>query len=132
MQNKSIVVFDGVCNFCNGSVNFIIARDPAHHFIFASVQSETGIKVLREFGFDERSVDTFVLIKAGRCFVRTDAALEIAKGLSAPWPIFHALKIIPRPIRDCFYRLLADNRYRLFGKRESCVVPTSEVRSRFL
>lgn len=131
-KSKSIVVFDGMCNFCNGSVNFIIARDPSNRFSFASIQSKAGKKVLLEFGFDESCVDTFLLVKEGRCFVRTDAALEVVKELSGLWFVLLVLKVIPRPIRDYFYGLLAANRYRLFGKRESCVVPTSEVKGRFL
>lgn len=132
MENRSVVIFDGVCNLCNGAVNFIIRRDTARRFVFASVQSEAGKKLMSEFRFDKSNIDTFILIKDGRCFVRTDAALEIARDFSGFWYALRALKIIPRPLRDYFYDYIAANRYKLFGKRDSCMMPTSEIQSRFL
>ncbi len=132
MGNNPIVIFDGVCNLCNGAVNFIIRRDAARRFVFASVQSDAGKKLMSEFGFDKNNIDTFILIKEGRSFVRTDAALEIARDFSGFWHVLRALKIIPRPLRDYFYNYIATNRYKLFGKRDSCMMPTSEIKNRFL
>jgi predicted DCC family thiol-disulfide oxidoreductase YuxK len=95
MENKLIVLFDGVCNFCNGSVNFIIERDPNHFFAFAPVQSQSGQALIKEFNVPEGGEDTFLLIKNGKCYFRTNAALEIAKNLTGAWFIFYILKIIP-------------------------------------
>jgi len=132
MDNRHIVIFDGVCNFCNGAVNFIIKRDSTGRFVFTPMQSPTGQKLIEKYGAAMVGVDTFLLVKEGQCFERTDAALEITKDLSGLWHWFRVLKILPQPFLDHFYRLFARNRYRLFGRRETCMVPTAGVRDRFL
>jgi predicted DCC family thiol-disulfide oxidoreductase YuxK len=132
MLYRAIVVFDGMCNLCSQAVQFVIKRDPAGIFRFASIQSATGGQLLEVYGLDRRSVDTIVLIKEGRSYVGSDAALEIAKDLKGFWKVAASLKIVPRPIRDCAYSWIARNRYRWFGKRGKCLVPTAEIRSRFL
>ena len=132
MEDRHIVIFDGVCNFCNGAVNFIIKRDPAGRFAFTPMQSATGQELINKYGAALVGFDTFLLVKDGQCFERTDAALEITKDLSGLWHWFRVFKVIPKPFRDYFYRLFARNRYRLFGRRDSCMVPTPDVRERFL
>lgn len=127
-----IVVFDGICNLCNGAVNFIIARDTQCRFLFASRQGDIGRKILTDLGIDADDPETFVLVKQGRHFVKSDAALEIARDLNGAWRALRILAVIPRPLRDSFYDWLARNRYRLFGRRESCLLPTAELRNRFL
>ena len=127
----AIVLFDGVCNFCNGSVNFIIARDPAEYFRFAPLQSVPGQELRARYAVDD-SVDSIILIEDDAAHIYSTAALRIAKRLGRGWPLFGIFRIIPRSIRDYLYRLFARNRYRLFGKKEVCMVPTPEVRKRFL
>ena len=132
MDNKHVVIFDGVCNFCNGSVNFIINHDPNTNFVFAPMQSNVAKELIEKYKMTDAGIDTFILIKNGVFYTRTNAALEITKDLSGYWYLFNITKVMPRPIRDLFYRIFARNRYRLFGKRNTCMMPTSEVKSRFL
>lgn len=129
---SAIVLFDGVCNFCNNSVNFIIERDPDNFFKFAPLQSETGQMLLRKFGIDHAEIDSVILIENERAYTYSTAALRIARRLSGFWSWFYGLVFVPAPIRDFFYRLFARNRYRLFGKKDACMMPTPEVRQRFL
>lgn len=132
MATEQIIIFDGVCNFCNGAVNFIIKRDAKAVFKFAPLQTEIAQRLMLEYQIKEETSDTFVLIKDGRYFVRTDAALEIIKDLGRLWFVLQIFKIVPVVVRDYFYNLLAKNRYKLFGKQEHCMMPSKEVRDRFL
>jgi len=132
MDKRYIVIFDGVCNFCNGAVNFIIKRDPEAVFAFTPMQSELARELVVKFNVPNVGVDTFLLIKNDRCYVFSDAALEIARNLAGLWFLFNVFKIVPRPIRDAAYKLFARNRYKLFGRTEACMVPSDEVRSRFV
>lgn len=132
MPNRHIVIFDGVCNFCNGTVNFIIKRDTKGVFVFTPMHSQNGQSLIRQYNVSEIGADTILLIKSGKCYLRSDAALEITKDLSGLWFLFRALKVVPRQIRDYFYILFARNRYRLFGKKDTCMVPTPDVRNRFI
>ncbi len=127
---SAIILFDGVCNFCNGSINFIIGRDKKNLFKFAPLQSEIGQKYIDKFGLSD--VDSVVLIEEEKVFTHSTAALKIAKGLGGIWAMFYAFIIIPRPIRDFFYKLFAKYRYRLFGKQDACMLPTPEIREKFL
>jgi predicted DCC family thiol-disulfide oxidoreductase YuxK len=128
---SSIVLFDGVCNFCSDAVNFIIDRDPGNRFKFEPLQSEIGHELRAKYNIDE-SIDSIVLIEDDEAFTRSTAALRIAKGLSGAWSGAYMFMIIPRPLRDLYYELFAKYRYRLFGKKEACMIPTPEVRARFL
>jgi predicted DCC family thiol-disulfide oxidoreductase YuxK len=128
---SSIVLFDGVCNFCSDSVNFIIDHDRADRFKFAPLQSDIGRELRAKYEVDE-TIDSIVVIEDGRAFTHSSAALRIAKGLGGLWSILYALVVVPRPVRDYFYRLFAKYRYRLFGKKDACMIPTPEVRARFL
>ncbi|MCU1289742.1 MAG: hypothetical protein JWN60_1971 [Acidobacteria bacterium] len=129
---SAIILFDGVCNFCNGSVNFIIERDKTGYFKFAPLQSEIGEKLLRENGVDKAQTDSVILIEDGKVYTHSTAALRIARKLEGRWSWFYRLIIVPGFIRDGFYKLFAKYRYAMFGKQEACMLPTPEVRSRFL
>ncbi len=131
MSESHIVIFDGVCNLCNGAVNFIIRRDPNKKFSFTPMQSESGKRLIGKYDATMVGVDTFLLIKNGQCYERTDAAIEIAADLTGFWSMFRFSKILPRSFRDYFYRLIARNRYKLFGRSEECVLPSPEVCDRF-
>jgi predicted DCC family thiol-disulfide oxidoreductase YuxK len=128
---NGIILFDGVCNFCESSVQFIIKRDPKGHFHFASLQSDVGQKLLKEFNAPE-GIDSIILIENGQTFVKSSAALRISKQLSGFWKLFYSLRIIPVGIRDYMYDIIAKNRYKWFGKKESCMLPSDDIRKRFL
>ncbi|MFM9837688.1 MAG: thiol-disulfide oxidoreductase DCC family protein [Cyclobacteriaceae bacterium] len=129
---KTVVLFDGVCNLCNGSVLFIIKRDQEAKFSFASLQSSFGQSQLRNFSLPVGELNTIFLIKDEKFFKKSDAALEIAKGMSGLWPALYVFKIVPRFIRNFFYDLIAKNRYRWFGKQDACMIPTPELKARFI
>lgn len=134
-QEQSVVLFDGVCHLCQGAVKFIIKRDPERRFRFASLQSEAGKRILKgsaNRGLNSGRIDTIVLYQDGAYYTRSSAALRIAKGLRFPWPLAFGFIIVPRFIRDAVYRIVAANRYRWFGKDETCLVPTKENKQRFL
>lgn len=128
----AIVIFDGVCNLCNASVDFIIRHDRQGRFRFTANQHETGRQILAENGLAPESADTVFLYEGGRLYNRSTAALRIARGLGLPWSLAWAGMILPRPLRDAVYAWIARNRYRWFGKKETCRLPTPEERSRFL
>ena len=131
-QDNPLVLFDGVCNFCNASVQWILRRDRAGRFRFASLQSAAARAALARIGLVDFHADSVVLIHDGRHYLRTDAALRIAKLLGFPWSMFAVFLVLPRFLRDPAYRLIARYRYRWFGKRDTCMVPTKEARARFL
>ena len=127
-----IIVFDGVCNLCNGAVNFIIDRDPQNRFRFVAMQSETGRELVKRYPPAAGPVDSIVLIKEGQSYVKSDAALKIARQLSGAWPLLTVFRIFPRFLRDWGYDLIARNRYRFFGREDACRIPTPELKARFL
>jgi predicted DCC family thiol-disulfide oxidoreductase YuxK len=127
-----IVLFDGVCNFCNRSVNFILDHDTRRRFRFAALQSDAGQAVLRRFALRTDDFDTAVLVERGRAYTKSAAALRIARNLGGWWSLLALLFAIPPFLRDAAYDVLARNRYRWFGKADSCRVPTPEVWERFL
>lgn len=129
-----VVLFDGVCNLCNGAVQFIVDRDPEGTFRFASLQSERAAALLGAHGLEapEGDPDSVILIEDGRVHQSSGAALRIARHLRGPWKLFYAFVIVPRFLRDAVYRFIARNRYRWFGKSEQCRVPTPALRARFL
>jgi predicted DCC family thiol-disulfide oxidoreductase YuxK len=127
-----VVLFDGVCNLCNNSVQFLIQRDPKAHLRFTSLQSETGQRLQTEHGIDSQSLDSMLLVEGGRLYRESDATLRMARHLKGAWPLLGAFRIIPRPLRNLVYRWIARNRYRWFGKTEACWLPTPELRARFL
>lgn len=127
-----LVLFDGVCNLCNRSVQMILRHDRNARLRFASLQSPLGEKLRRELGIDPEKVDSVILVEGGRWYQESDAALRIASLLGGAWKAFGVFRLVPRPLRDAAYRLIARNRYRWFGKTETCWVPTPELRGRFL
>ena len=131
VDQRALILFDGVCNLCNDVVQFIIERDANNYFQFASLQSKSGQSRLPPTS-PPPSGDTLVLIEAEEVFVRSTAALKIARRLRAPWPFIGLFLLVPSPLRDWIYNQIARNRYRWFGKREQCMVPSLELRDRFL
>ncbi len=132
MSESAIVLFDGVCNLCNSTVQFVLRRDRRQRFLFAPLQSEKGRDLLQRHGLSPDFLDSFVLVEQGRVFTSSSAALRIARGLPGLWPLLYAFIAVPRFLRDAVYRWIARNRYRWFGRRDSCRIPTPEERSRFL
>ncbi|MBT6179582.1 MAG: thiol-disulfide oxidoreductase DCC family protein [Deltaproteobacteria bacterium] len=128
---KPVILFDGVCNLCNSSVNFVIDRDPQGTIYFAPLQSEYARKLLEKHQIG-MELNTIVLLEDGKVYDRSTAALRIARLLNGPWPLLYASIVIPRFIRDGVYRWIARNRYRWFGKTQACRVPTPELQARFL
>ena len=131
-EHHAIILFDGFCNFCCWSVQFIIARDPKGWFRFASQQSATGQSLLAFAGLPPGTADTFVLIEDRAVFTRSAAALKVAARLRCPWPLCGVFWVLPQGLRDWAYRLLAKNRYRWFGRKDSCWLPAPEITRRFL
>jgi predicted DCC family thiol-disulfide oxidoreductase YuxK len=132
MMDGPVILFDGICNLCNSSVNYVIRHDPQKIFRFASLQSEPGKKLLKQFDLPENDINSFVLIENDQPFTRSAAALRVARKLKGPISLLYGFIIVPRFIRDAVYDLIAHKRYRWFGKRESCMVPGTSVSSRFL
>ena len=127
-----LVLYDGVCNLCNSSVQFILKHDPKGTFRFAALQGELATALLAGNDLPADRLDTLVYLRNGKLLTRSTAALNIAKGLRFPWPLLAVFLLIPAPLRDGVYRWVAGNRYRWFGKQEQCMVPTPAVRARFL
>ncbi len=134
MQNntKNILLFDGICNLCNGIVQFVIKRDKKAKFKFASLQSESGQLLLKKFGLSQSDFNSFVFIDGDKILLKSTAALHVLKELGGVWKFFYCFIIVPRPIRDFFYSIIARTRYTIFGKRKTCMVPTPELKERFL
>lgn len=131
MDQQAIVLFDGVCNLCNSFVQFVLKHDRHNHFVFASLQSKAGEKLLAKHAI-ERELKTILLIESDKVYVRSAAVLRICRRLSGWWPGFYFLTIVPRFIRDACYNKIAHNRYRWFGKRKECLLPTPEQQLKFL
>ncbi|HPE83816.1 MAG TPA: thiol-disulfide oxidoreductase DCC family protein [Aequorivita sp.] len=133
-MNKSykIILFDGVCNLCNGAVTFTIKRDKKNVFRFAALQSEIGQQLISKFNIDTSKVDSIILIDDEKQYEKSSAALHIAKQLSGAYPLLFGFMILPKFIRNAVYDYIAKNRYKWFGKKESCMIPTAELKSKFL
>jgi predicted DCC family thiol-disulfide oxidoreductase YuxK len=129
-MSVSVILFDGICNLCNGFVQFVIARDPAGHFRFGALQSEAAQRLIGAAA--PSAPDSVVLVEDGRLWTQSSAALRIVRHLRFPWPLAYLLIGVPRPVRDWVYAAIARNRYRWFGKREVCMVPTPALRARFI
>lgn len=127
-----LLFFDGVCNLCNGLVRFIIGHDRHKRFRFASLQSGIGQRFLDVHGLASQNLDSLVYWRKGRVLTRSTAALNVARDLSGAWPVAFAFIVVPRFIRDAVYDLIARKRYRWFGKQDSCMVPTAQLKERFL
>jgi predicted DCC family thiol-disulfide oxidoreductase YuxK len=127
-----VVLFDGVCNLCTGTVQFLIRRDPEGQFRFAPLQSEVARDLLEEHGLEGHDLDSIVLIENGEVYVKSNAAIRIGVLLGGVYRLLGPTKYLPRLLRDAVYDLVADYRYRVFGKKDRCMIPTPENRERFL
>lgn len=132
IEPPAIVLFDGVCNFCNHSIQFIIKRDKKSYFKFGALQSEEGKALLQKHGLSPEILDTIVLIENGKAYTYSTAPLRIVRKLNLLWPICFIFILVPSFIRNPIYKWISKNRYKWFGKQESCLMPTPEIRSRFL
>lgn len=132
MEEHPVILFDGVCNFCNSAVNFIIKHDKKKIFRYAALQSEVGQQLLKKYNLSTTELDSFVLVQDGKTYKKTTAALQIYPQFGGVWKLVKALWIFPAFIRDAVYNIIAQNRYRWWGKKESCMIPTPEIRSLFL
>ena len=131
-QEHPVILFDGVCNLCQAAVQFVITRDPNRHFRFASLQSAYGQAIAQKAGLSITDLSSFILYENGAAYTRSTAALKTTKGLSGGWPLLYVFIIVPKFIRDAIYDFIAKNRYRWFGKKESCWVPTPALKALFL
>lgn len=130
--NHPVILFDGVCNLCNSSVQFIIKHDKKGIFRFASLQSEFGKKIIQQFDLANKNIDSVMLLENNAIKLKSTAALQIAKGLSGIYSALYGFIIVPRFIRDSVYDFIARNRYRWFGKQESCMIPRPELKKLFI
>jgi len=132
LNNDTIILFDGVCNLCNSAVNFVIRHDKKNRFRFATLQSETGKELLKKHTLYNTPIDSFVLIESNNAYTRSTAALRICRHLDKFYPFLYFFIVIPPPIRNFIYNFIARNRYKWFGKRNECIIPTEELKSKFL
>ena len=131
-NSQAIILFDGVCNLCNYSVQFIIKHDPKAYFRFASLQSESGARLLDKHNLASNPFQSVILISNDRVYNRSSAALNIAKKLNGAWPLLYIFIITPPFVRNAIYDWIANNRYKWFGKRNECMIPTPDLKSRFI
>lgn len=130
---KKIILFDGICNLCNSSIQFVIKHDAKNMYQFATLQSDAAIALLKERGIDSSKTDSIILIDPNTAYyTRSTAALEIGKSFGGGWRLLGIFKWVPGPIRDWVYDVVAKNRYKWFGKQNECMIPTPELRSKFL
>ena len=127
-----VIVFDGICNLCSGFMRFVYKRDKNSCFKFAWIQSERGKALLEGYGFSKDKSDTILFIEQDRVYTKSTAFLKIVNYLNYPWPLLRAAYLIPVYFRDKLYDLIAQNRYRWFGKKDSCMAPDGKLRDRFL
>ena len=131
-DSHPVILFDGVCNLCNGVVNFLIDRDADARLRFGALQSSEAAEILAGLDFDTTDVDSILLVHQGKVRVRSDAALGIARELGGIWHLARIFLIVPRPVRDLVYNWVARSRYKWFGRRDECRIPTAELRLRFI
>lgn len=132
-KNKKIILFDGVCNLCESSVQFIIKRDPKDLFRFVAIQSELGQKIIKHIGIDTSKTDSIILYVPGQAYYyKAEAALLIAKDLSGVYSLFGYLGFVPNSIKNVVYDYIAKNRYKWYGKKDACMIPTPELKAKFL
>lgn len=132
MNSKKIILFDGVCNLCNNSVVFIVKRDNKDVFRFAALQSEAGQELVNKFSIDTTQLDSIILIEGEKYSSKSTAALRISKHLSGAYPLLYAFIILPVFLRNFIYDIIAKNRYKWFGKKDACMIPTQQLKSKFL
>jgi predicted DCC family thiol-disulfide oxidoreductase YuxK len=131
-QNSRIIIFDGLCNLCSGFMQFVYKRDEKDNFKFAWVQDEKSVKILDQFNLHKESLKTIILIESEIVYYKSSAFFKIVRLLRFPWPVLTVGYLIPRAIRDWIYDFIAENRYRWFGKKEQCMVPTGDLVKKFV
>ena len=132
-EGKKIILFDGVCNLCNGAIQFVIKRDKKDVFRYAALQSGIGQQMISERGIDTSITDSIILVEPGVAYyTKSEAALEIAREFGGLWPLFQIFKWMPATLRDLVYDFVARNRYSWFGKKDQCMIPTPELQAKFL
>lgn len=132
-ENKKIVLFDGVCNLCNGAVQKIICNDHNDVFRFASIQSDIGTKIIDHLRIDISKTDSIILYEPTIAYyIKSEAALKITREFKGFWKLLQVFRILPSAFNDIFYDVIARNRYRWFGKKESCMIPTPALKAKFL
>lgn len=129
---QPIVLFDGVCNLCNDAVQMIIKRDKKQQFLFASLQSEAGQALLKKFDRPLDDFDSFVMVKGNKHYIKSTAALHVIREFGGVWRLLYGFVVVPRFVRDAVYSFIAQNRYRWYGKKDQCMIPTPELKARFL
>jgi predicted DCC family thiol-disulfide oxidoreductase YuxK len=132
MKQPPLILFDGVCNFCNSAVNFVIKRDKKALIQFTPLQSEKGRLFKRQYGLPDDDMKSFIFIEEDKVYTRSTAALKVCRYLSGLWPLCYGFMIVPGFLRDAVYNWVAKNRYKWFGQRQECMIPTPEVKARFL
>ncbi|HPG12752.1 MAG TPA: thiol-disulfide oxidoreductase DCC family protein [Chitinophagaceae bacterium] len=131
-KETPLVIFDGVCNFCNYWVNFAVKRDRKKRLLFSPFQGKTASKILLDYNINPTTITSVILIDNGKAYSQSSAAIRICKYLDGGWKLFYILLIIPKFIRDFLYNIIARNRYKWFGKKETCMIPTPALKERFL
>lgn len=132
MEDSLIILFDGICNFCNSAVNFVIKNDRKSSIKFATLQSEIADRLLEKYSFSKEGLRTFFFIENGKVYTSSTAAIRVCRYLGGLWPLMIGFIIVPKFIRDGIYNWVSKNRYKWFGKREECMIPSPEVKMRFL
>ncbi len=132
LQNQPIVLFDGECNFCSSSVQFVIARNSRSNIMFCQIQSEPGQRLIAQYGLSDLGLNSMVLIHHEKATIKSSAALRIATLMDMPWPLMFAFIIVPPFIRNRVYDWIGQRRYQWYGKRDACWVPDTEIKNRFL
>lgn len=132
MSTQPIILFDGICNFCNGAVNFTIKRDKHKLIRFAPLQSEAGRQLTAQYSLPENDMRSFLFIENGKVYNRSTAALRVCRYLKGLWPLMYAFIIVPAFIRNAVYDFIARNRYKWFGQKDECMIPAPDVKARFL
>jgi predicted DCC family thiol-disulfide oxidoreductase YuxK len=130
--NRPLILFDGDCNLCNALVKFVLKRDPEQKFLFATIQSNTGQVNLKSIGFPLNYCNSFVYIKSNRYFIKSEAALALLKDIGGPWKLGYVFVIIPKPIRDWAYDVIARNRFKILDPQKHCLVQTPKIKQQFL
>lgn len=132
MPKQPIILFDGVCNFCNSAVNFVIKRDRKNLIRFAPLQSEAAYQLLTDYNMSTTDMTSFIFIEDEKVYTQSTAALKVCKHLKGIWPLLYGFIVVPLFVRDGVYKWIAKNRYKWFGKKSECMVPTVELKSKFL
>ena len=132
MPQHSIILFDGVCNLCNTAVQFVISHDTSNHFLFASFQSEEGKKILAKNNLPANEMGSFILVENGKVYDRSTAVLKVLRKLKGLWRLMYSFIIVPKFIRDGLYQVISKNRYQWFGKKNECMIPTPDLKAKFL